>query len=135
MYTPEQIHEVMNKDRDGILAMLEDSGYITLLPPERRGTYLVGTAANNRAICLAWGNGQEGRVTLEILENAYEEIAAAGLGFPFLFFGRTCLVVSPDLFEFMQIPIVFELGEIWPTLRAFNLRGKPRLAQRTVERG
>lgn len=133
MYTPEQIHAIMTRDRDGILSMIEDSGYITLLPPEKRGKYLVGTAANQRAICLAWGDEVESRVTIEMMEEAYDEIAEAGLGLPFLFFGRICLVVSPDLFEFLQIPWCFERGEIWPTLRTLNLRGKPRIAQRSAQ--
>jgi hypothetical protein len=66
---------------------------------------------------------------MEIMEQAYEEIAHASLAVPFLFFCRTCLVISPDLFACMQIPYVFEYGEILPTLRTLNLRGRPHLAK------
>lgn len=128
MFTPEQYHAIMAKDRAGILAMIDESPYITLLPASKQGRYLIGTAKNDRAICLAWGDEVEGRVTLEIMEQAYDEIAHASLAFPFLFFCRICLVVSPDLFACMQIPYVFENGEIMPTLRTLNLRGRPRRA-------
>lgn len=130
MFTPEQYHEIMEKDRQGILDLIGESPYITLLSPEKHGRYLIGTAKNDRAICLAWGGEIEGRVTMDTMEQAYEEIADAGLKLPFLFFCRICLVVSPDLFECMQIPYVFENREILPTLRTLNLRGRPRLANR-----
>ena len=130
MYTPEQFHEIMAKDRQGILGMIEAAGYISLLPTENQGKYLIGTAANNRAICLAWGDEVEGRVTMKMLDQAYDEVINGGLTSPFLFYCRTCLVVAPHLFECMQIPYVFEMNQILPTLRTLNLRGRPRLARR-----
>lgn len=69
MFTPEQYHEIMVKDRQGILDLIGRSPYITLLPPEKQGKYLIGTARNDRAICLAWGNDtQEGHVNLEVVK-------------------------------------------------------------------
>lgn len=131
MLTPEQFHEIMAKDREGIIALIGESGYITPLPPEKRGKYVIGTAKNDRAVCLAWGDEIEGRVTMEKMEEAYCEIADMGLRFPFLFFCRTCFVVSDDLFVCMQVPTVFDFQDmgILPTLRTLNLKGKPRLAQ------
>jgi hypothetical protein len=86
MFTSEQYHVIMAKDRAGILAMIEESPYVTLLPESLQGRYLIGTAKNERAICMAWGDEVEGRVTMEIMEQAYAEIAHASLAIPFLFF-------------------------------------------------
>jgi hypothetical protein len=130
MLTPEQYHEIMDKDRAGILTLIGESRYITLLPPEKQGRYLIGTAKNDRAVCLAWGNDTQGQVTMDMMEQAYTEIAHAGLAIPFLFFCKTCLVVAPHLFECMQIPYVFEDNTILPTLRTLNLRGRPHQARR-----
>lgn len=130
MFESAHYHEIMEKDRPGMLALIDQSPSITLLPVEKQGAYLIGTAKNDRAICLAWGNEIEGRVTMDMLKEAYDEIADAGLTLPFLFLCRTCLVVSPHLFECVQLPYAFENNGIVSTLRTLNLRGRPRPAHR-----
>ena len=120
---------IMTKKRQEIIEIIGLSPYIQIFPVEKQGKYLVGVAqhaTSNRAVCLAWGNEVEGRITMDILEDACREIAEASLNAPFLFFCRTCFVVSPDLFACMQIPYVFDYQEILPTLRTMNLRGRPR---------
>lgn len=126
MFSPEQFHEIMAKDRQGMLNLINEYPQITLLPPENRGRYLIGTAKHKRAICLAWGETkEEGHVDMDSILQAYEEIAHTGLTIPFLFYCRTTSIFSEG-FRCMQIPIVFENNALIPTLRTLNFRGLPQ---------
>ncbi len=129
MFPSEQGQNIMTNNRQEIIALIGQEPFIQILPAEQQGKYLIGIASHatsRRAVCLAWGNELEGRLTLEMLEEACHEIAQAQLNAPCLFFCRSCLVVSPDLFACMQIPDAFESRQILSTLRTMNLQGRPR---------
>ena len=106
--TEEQRTALLVMDRQHMIEFLCATGYIIALAKDLQGVYLFGRTKNERAVCLAWGDNNDGCVTLDAMRYAYREIANAELRVPFLFFGRTSLCLQSDSFTFAQLPWCFE---------------------------
>src|SRR6266699_3606393 len=122
--TEEQCAAMLAMNRQELIDFLCKTGYIAALPEKQQGIYLFGRTKNERAVCLAWGDNNDGCITLDAYRGAYREIVGTGLKVPFLFFGRTSLCTQSDIFTFAQLPWCFEhqSNPVLNMLRDMNLR-------------
>lgn len=131
--TEEQRAAMLAMHRQELIDFLCKTGYITALPEKQQGICLFGRTKNERAVCLAWGDNNDGCVTLDAYRDAYREIVGAGLKVPFLFFGRTSLCTQSDVFTFAQLPWCFEQrsNPVLRILQQMNMRANLHVPTRS----